>query len=259
MDSWVKWYTSKWLGSETRFLLNTSERAIYLDLVFHCLEKGSIPADENALARLAAVSDGEFRKSWPRIRAKFIPIEDGRLTNPAAAEESEKRAEGKAKKGEAGRLGGLAKAQKQASKMLADARKSLDQTRSKPHSNKEEEKEKEIPLTPFSHQPVFDACAEWLRKYPKQVKLQTATAAWLLLMDSGEITADRLTEVFAGLDRWKKSEEWAKDNGKYIPAPAVFLTGNDKHHGRLWKDFPKAAADEEDMGWVRPADWSKDE
>ncbi len=67
---------------------------------------------------------------------------------------------------------------------------------------------------------------------------------WISLVDSGEITAAGLQEVFAGLERWKLSELWQKSNGKYIPAIAN-PQGTGWLQKRAWKDHPKPAATEE--------------
>jgi len=89
----------------------------------------------------------------------------------------------------------------------------------------------------------LEAFEPWVAGYPNAVRVDTALQSWLSLIDLGEITEETLPEVFAGLQRWKESAKWAEDDGKWIPAPSVFLTGSDKHVGRLWKDHPPASAE----------------
>ena len=66
---------------------------------------------------------------------------------------------------------------------------------------------------------------------------------WISLVDSGEITGGNIGDVLDGLERWKGSEAWQKDNGKYIPAIA-----NTQATGwlqkRAWKDHPKPAEED---------------
>ena len=31
--------------------------------------------------------------------------------------------------------------------------------------------------------------------------------------------------IVAGVERWKRSEQWTKDDGRFIPYPATFLRG----------------------------------
>jgi hypothetical protein len=87
-------------------------------------------------------------------------------------------------------------------------------------------------------QPLLEAFERWIAEYPNAVRVDTALQSWISLIALGEITEETLPDVFAGLRRWKKSRAWAEEDGKYIPAPNVFLTGNDRHKGRLWKDQP---------------------
>lgn len=83
----------------------------------------------------------------------------------------------------------------------------------------------------------------WISAYPKPVRTEAARDAWKSLIRGKEITKQNICEVIDGTNRWIQSEEWAKEAGKYIPDPGTFLTGNEKHRGRLWKDKPKPAAE----------------
>ena len=72
---------------------------------------------------------------------------------------------------------------------------------------------------------------------------------------------DRKAEVMAGLDRWKRSPEWAKNSGQFIPAPLVWLNqarweapadttahaDNDEWHEALHRIAPPRAATEEEL------------
>jgi uncharacterized protein YdaU (DUF1376 family) len=85
--------------------MNTSERAIYRDLLDHCYESGSIPDNRVILANMAAVSLEEFDGAWSAVRRKFEPHPDqpGRLINPRVLSETTKRAA----KAAAGKTGGV--------------------------------------------------------------------------------------------------------------------------------------------------------
>lgn len=62
--------------------------------------------------------------------------------------------------------------------------------------------------------------------YPKKAAKQQALKAWEKLKPNEELTA----EILASLGRQKKSVQWTKDNGQYIPYPATWL------NGRRWED-----------------------
>ena len=57
--------------------------------------------------------------------------------------------------------------------------------------------------------------------YPRRVGKQDALKAW------GQLNPDDdLVElIVAGVERWKRSEQWTKDEGRFIPYPATFLRG----------------------------------
>jgi len=75
------------------------------------------------------------------------------------------------------------------------------------------------------------AAREFIDQYPRKTGLQIGLQTYLSMIEAGEESA-----VFAGLDRWKKSEAWAKDSGKWIPEPGRWLTD------RRWQEYPAPAA-----------------
>ncbi len=75
---------------------------------------------------------------------------------------------------------------------------------------------------------------EWLEKsfnqfwsaYPKKTAKQQAFKAWEKLKP-GE---DLLSKILVSLERQKKSVQWTKDGGQYVPYPATWL------NGKRWED-----------------------
>ena len=45
-------------------------------------------------------------------------------------------------------------------------------------------------------------------------------------------------EIIAGVREWKKTQQWAKDNGAFIPYPATFL------RGKRWKEVDRPVCGE---------------
>lgn len=87
---------------------------------------------------------------------------------------------------------------------------------------KGEEREKNEP-------PDFVAFWDW---YPRQYARPSALRAWLKL-DPDQTT---ITDIAAGILKWKKSAQWKKDGGAMIPSPAKFL------RQRLWESPPLSLA-----------------
>jgi len=69
----------------------------------------------------------------------------------------------------------------------------------------------------------FDA---FWKAYPKKVAKQDAHNAWKKLKPDTDLTF----EIIAGIARWKNSDQWVRDDGRYIPHPATWL------NGRRWED-----------------------
>jgi len=62
--------------------------------------------------------------------------------------------------------------------------------------------------------------------YPKKKAKQDALKAWLSL----EPTNDLVEKIISSLEKHKRSLDWTKDDGKYIPLPASWI------RGKRWED-----------------------
>ncbi len=76
-----------------------------------------------------------------------------------------------------------------------------------------------------------------MEAYPNAVNVHRASQAWSDYCREGTITAENVHEVFAGLERWKRSDQWVRDGGRYIPSLDKWL------RGKLWLDRPAPSAD----------------
>jgi hypothetical protein len=79
---------------------------------------------------------------------------------------------------------------------------------------------------------------DFLDLYPNRIGVDEA-ARMIVSLAGSEITESAVPEILAGLQRWKDSEQWAAEGGKFIPAPAKWIGA------RRWKDFPKPKVDDE--------------
>lgn len=62
--------------------------------------------------------------------------------------------------------------------------------------------------------------------YPRKTAKQQALKAWLKLKPSEELVKTMLS----ALEKQKQSDQWKKDNGQFVPFPATWL------NGRRWED-----------------------
>lgn len=65
--------------------------------------------------------------------------------------------------------------------------------------------------------------------YPKKMGRKDARRAWIKIGDV------RLGEILGSLENWKRSPDWLKDGGQFIPYPATWL------NKELWKENPRTA------------------
>ncbi len=223
------WYPDDWRSSETRLGMNLEERGIYRELLDHCWIEGSLPVDDRKLKLIAGASDDEWQRSSKTVIAEFA-TEGERLHHRKVDNRRPELLSYHSERSEAGRRGGKKRAEvqaqlKQSFKLRSSSASSLaiaePQALLKPSTS-----------TSTSTSTSYSAGAEeFIAAYPKRTGLQVGLQTYLSLIDDdGEKSA-----VFAGLDRWKKSEAWTKDNGKWIPEPSRWLTD------RRWLEYPAPA------------------
>ena len=74
---------------------------------------------------------------------------------------------------------------------------------------------------------------------PRKVDKKKCRAKWKTLFKDAEDGDALLAAIMDGLEKWKASEQWKEDGGKYIRAPYVWL------NNRNWEDAPAAKPPDE--------------
>lgn len=95
---------------------------------------------------------------------------------------------------------------------------------------------------------------EFYAAYPRKQKRPQGEAAWRKLRPDLELRG----RIMSGLETWKRSMQWTKDNGEYIPLPASWL------NARQWEDevtnsqrtatasgMPRPFAEQEAYQWAK--------
>jgi hypothetical protein len=80
--------------------------------------------------------------------------------------------------------------------------------------------------TPFASKKTKEMFDAFWREYPKRRAKGNAEKAFAKIKPSEQL----FEAIMNGLKRAKTSEDWQKDNGKYIPHPATWL------NGKRWED-----------------------
>ncbi len=81
--------------------------------------------------------------------------------------------------------------------------------------------------TPLSPKGKVDGFSEFWQAYPRKTAKQAALKAWNKLKPD----ADLQQTILSALEQQKRSVQWQKDGGQFIPYPATWL------NGRRWEDM----------------------
>lgn len=131
------------------------------------------------------------------------------------------------KKAESGKLGGTKKQSKstfEAKRKQNEASEKQEQTESKKENKKEKEGENKIENKKKSYD--ADGFAAFWAAYPKKAGKADALKAWNKLKPDIVLQA----KMGEALTAQKKSPQWTKNNGQYIPMPSTWL------NGKRWED-----------------------
>lgn len=72
-------YTKDWLQGTSQLM--PDEKGVYIDLLCHQHQDGSLPNDMRRLSRMVGLSESEFSPIWKVIKYKFVEAPDNRLVN----------------------------------------------------------------------------------------------------------------------------------------------------------------------------------
>lgn len=100
--------------------------------------------------------------------------------------------------------------------------------------NKETNKQGNNNYTSASRRGAHDeSFEEFWSEYPRKVSKPAALKAWNKLKPD----EDLIEQIMSGLEKWRNSDDWARDNGQYIPYPATWL------NGRRWEDDVRSSGE----------------
>ena len=134
---WMPFFFGDYLADTTT--LTTVEHGAYFLLIAHYWQRGSLPQTDKELARIVRLP----LKQWLSIRPQIAPYFDANWRHKRIEREIENVTQKVARKAAAGRLGGMAKAARSASKCYAGAtakswqEPTIHHNHSAPHSGHE--------------------------------------------------------------------------------------------------------------------------
>lgn len=120
-------------------------------------------------------------------------------------------------------------------------------------TTKEKEATKDKPRSPFKSKIQEARFDEFWKAHPKKRSKGQAEKAWVKISPDAELFAKMLD----GLERAKKSRDWIKDGGQYIPYPSTWL------NAKGWEDDysdiegrPTSGLSDEDRAYIEES-WAR--
>lgn len=121
------------------------------------------------------------------------------------------------------------------------------------YTAKEKEPTKDKPRSPFKSKIQEARFDEFWKAHPKKRSKGQAEKAWVKVSPDAELFAKMLD----GLERAKKSRDWIKDGGQYIPYPSTWL------NAKGWEDDysdiegrPTSGLSDEDRAYIEES-WAR--
>ncbi len=222
--NYIRWFPGDYLR-DTMHLTWLEDLAYRRLLEVYYSNERALPIDRKQLYRIVRAASPDEQQAVESVLAEFFKVSRKKLVNLRAEKELKRYGIIRQKRVSAG---------KQRAKQVARAEQRYQQTGTSPApapapapaKDKREEKtfrptDTVGPLRPSQAFAVFwDA-------YPRQVNKQPAIKEWIR-----NVLDDRLGEVLASLEAWKKNE-WATKESEFIPHASTWL-----HQGR-WKESPQ--------------------
>ena len=201
-------YVADYLADTTH--LSTLEHGAYCLLLMSMWRSGgTLPDDDTKLAKFARMTAAQWARVSETVMA-FFTLSDGVFTQGRLAREMDRHANVVRQRRESGSRGGRAKSLKDKGATVANATLLPCQPELEPEL---EERDKE------SLSARDEDFARFWSAYPKKVAKPVALKAFLKAKKAGA----NIRAVMDGLERAKRSSQWVKDDGKFIPHPASWL------------------------------------
>jgi hypothetical protein len=234
---WEAWYASDWLSDEKLRLCSFGAKGLWMDLLCIMLKsdtKGMLvnpegkPMTAQEIASLTGGPEGEIFALLEELKRRKVcsQNEDGILYSRRLKRNSEL----SAVRSKAGRKGGLRSKNLLKQNMRQNGQQTGQQTHKQTlvcgmsdlEGDVGEKKQGEN-LAEISDSKDL---AKFWEAYPKPMH-KTSTDQW---WRSLRIPKASLPMLFDNLEKWKASEEWQREGGRYIPSPANWLKEGSWQH-----------------------------
>lgn len=222
-----QFYPKEFLADGNVGGMSLQERGAYITLLCFCWNDGSIPTDPARLATMCSTTAKAFAACWPAVRACFRE-QNGRFIHPRLERERAKQDEHRERRSDRGVRGAEGRWKKHEPSMPQASSKhasSIDQALLGDGSASASPISISKQIEPSAFEVFWDA-------YPRKVGKPKAESAFRKVSRSGPV----LEAMLVAIVTQKRSAQWTRDGGEFIPHPATWL------NQRRWEDeLPKAA------------------
>lgn len=218
--------------------LSRLERSIYRDLLdLYYDTEAPIPAETNWVCRRILATTKEEREAVDLVLSEFFYLDGDVYRNARCDAEieayRERRERAKANGRKGGRPVGDGKTQPVISGIPEGTQKKTNQNQNQNQNQGNTPKAPKGGKLGVSADLVALFEEEFWPRYPRKEAKPKALEAFAKAIPKA---ADGCREILMGLERAKRSEQWQRDGGKFIPHAATWL------NQERWKDNPQAAA-----------------
>ena len=253
--------------------MDDAEVGLFIRALNHAWANSGLPSDLEELERVlpGRRTSAEFEKRWRRVSKCFVPDTSGRLINPRQEEEREVARE----KSETAKENIRKRWEAIRAKQSGNTPVSVPNESGMPFGNthRSDQIRSDInPLPPSANvepdSDLAEAFHRFIDRYPNRIEVDLSAQIWISLAGNGTISAAVIPEIESGLTRWIESDQWTRDDGRFVPSPAKWL------RDKRWLDTPPVAAEvkiakrsakrssegvDPNAEWTMPADWKKGE
>lgn len=107
-----QFYPKDFLTDENVQMMSLQERGAYITLLCLCWIKGSLPDQQDRMAKMCGIPLPAFRKVWPALSVCFRPGGPDRLVHPRLERERDKQREYRRRQSDKGKASGVARNRK---------------------------------------------------------------------------------------------------------------------------------------------------
>lgn len=255
-----QFYPGDFLSDPNVAGMSLQERGAYITLICLCWKDGSLPVEEDRLARMVGVPLSQWRRLAPMVVGCFV-AKDDRLTHKRLDRERDKQEHFRRRQSDKGKVSSEKRwGAKTGATPLSDGNRGYFPvtTETQPDDNHgvtkdavtaveprpvEPESNSSIfnlqtsvistPLTPLTggratrnDRPEPDGFEGFWHAYPRKIGKDAAQKAYAKRKPDAELHQ----RMLSALERQRRDPQWVRDGGQFIPHPATWL-----NQGR-WQD-----------------------